>query len=148
VSYFVRRKTEILVLDEIDRHALFHEMHRAIEESATVTVNQLAAGEPLLTYPPNHGLSPEEIAALDSIPKTPAMKSALRKIIADAAAYPLFHLLSLADGVAEPPLLDDVQEVEQSAVAIMLHDGFNESYWAWRRRRPDPGWRLDMYESE
>ena len=28
----------------------------------------------------------------------------------------------------------------------MSHDQFFESYWEWRERRPDPGWKLDTYE--
>ncbi len=136
------------MLKDIDRNALFHEMHRSIEEAATVAVNQLTAGEPQLTYPPNHGLLPDELAALDAIPKTPAMERALRKLIADAAAYPIFHLLCLTDGVSDPTEVSDVDERDRVAAAMMLHDGFYESYWAWRRRRPDPGWRLDAYEGD
>jgi hypothetical protein len=26
---------------------------------------------------------------------------------------------------------------------VFLHDDFFESYWLWRKRRPDPGWKLD-----
>lgn len=136
------------MLDNIDRHALFHEIHRAIEESATATVRQLMSGSPELSYPPNHGLSPDEIAALGSIKNTPEMQHALRKLIADAAAHPIFHLFSLAEGVVDPPTLEDVQDRERTAAEIMLHDGFYDSYWAWRRRRPDVGWRLDTYTVE
>lgn len=136
------------MLEDIDRHALFHEMHRSIEESATAVVAQLIDGAPDMTYPPNCGLLPDEVAALASIPKTPALERALRKLVADAAAYPLFHLLSLADGVVDPPQLSDVEDRDRMSVEIALHDGFFESYWAWRRRRPDPGWKLDTYEEE
>jgi hypothetical protein len=136
------------LLEEIDRRALFHEMHRTIEETATVTVRNLMRGSSDLTYPPNCGLSSDEIAALQSLKKTPAMETALRKVIADAAAYPIFHLLSIADGVADPPDINEVSADDQTAVEITLHDGFYESYWAWRRRRPDPGWRLDTYAED
>lgn len=136
------------MLDEIDRHALFHEMHRSIEESATAAVAQLMAGVPELSYPPNYGFLPDEIAALTSIPKTSAMERALRKLIADGAAYPLFHLMNLADGVVGVPQVGNVLDRDRTAVDIALHDGFYESYWAWRRRRPNPGWRLDTYEGD
>ncbi len=76
------------------------------------------------------------------------MKSAIRKLIADGSAYPLFHLFSLLDGVVDPPQLSDVLDNERVATEIMLHDGFYESYWAWRRRRPNPGWRLDTYSGD
>jgi hypothetical protein len=106
------------------------------------------AGRPELTYPPNQGFLPDEAAAVDSIPRTPAMERALRKLIASAAAKPIFHLLCLADGVTEAPPLEDVQDRDETAVEIMLHDRFGESYWAWRRCRPDAGWRLDVYKGE
>jgi hypothetical protein len=44
--------------------------------------------------------------------------------------------------------LDDVLDSDRTAVEIALHDGFYESYWAWRRRRPNPGWRLDTYDGD
>jgi hypothetical protein len=134
------------VLEDIDRHALFNELHRSVERSAATAVEQLVAGTPELTYPPNHGFSADEAAALASIRKTAAMESALRKLIASAAATPVFDLLCLADGVADAASLADVQDADSMAVELMLHDGFYESYWAWRRRRPDPGWRLDTYK--
>jgi hypothetical protein len=135
-------------LEDIDRHALFHEMHRCIEESAAVGLQGLMADKPDLAYPPNYGLLPDETDALRSIPKTAAMERALRKVIASATASPLFHLMCLADGVAGAHVLRDVTTQERTAAEIMLHDGFYESYWAWRRRRPDPGWRLDTHEGE
>ena len=136
------------MFDQTDRHALFHEMHRSIEESATHSVRQLMEGVPELTYPPNHGFKKDELEALEALPRTPALERALRKIVADAVAHPLFHILSLADGVADFPELKDVRKVDQLATEIRLHDGFYESYWAWQRRRPDPGWRLDVYDGE
>jgi hypothetical protein len=136
------------VLEDIDRHALFHEMHRSVEESASMAAEHLMAGTPDLTYPPNHGFLPDELAALSSLPRTPAMKRALRKSIASAAAEPDFHLFCLVDSVADPQSLEDVQDCDRTAVEITLHDGFYESYWAWRGRRPDPGWRIDTHEGE
>ncbi|MEO2091977.1 MAG: hypothetical protein ABGY75_21190 [Gemmataceae bacterium] len=134
------------MLEDIDRHALFDELHRSVERSASAAVEQLLAGAPNLAYPPNYGLTPDEQAALASIQKSPAMGSALRKLIASAAATPIFDLLCLVDGVADAEMPQDVRESDATAVELMLHDGFYESYWAWRRRRPDPGWRLDTYD--
>lgn len=134
------------MLEDIDRHALFNVLHGNVEQSATKTIEQLMAGTPDLIYPPNYGLLPDEEAALASIPKTLAMERALRKLVASAVATPIFDLLCLVDGVADAPLLDDVQDADLSAANLMLHDGFFESYWAYRRRRPVPGWRLDTYD--
>ena len=134
------------MLEDIDRHSLFNELHRSVEQTATTSVEGLMAGGPSLAYPPNHGFSPDEETALASIPKTPAMERALRKMVASAAATTIFDLLCLIDGVADAPPVDDVVDSDATAVDLMLHDGFYESYWAWRRRRSDPGWRLDTYE--
>ena len=135
------------MLEDISRHALFHEMHRTIEEAATGALTRLMQGIPELTYPPNNGFLADELEALESLPRSPALERALRKIVANAAAYPLFHLMCLADGVADPPALGDM--VDGDAVDDdMLHDQFYETYWAWRRRRPDPGWLLDTYDGE
>ncbi len=60
----------------------------------------------------------------------------------------MFHLLSIADGIVDPPDIEQVSADDETAAEIMLHDGFYESYWTWRRRRPDPGWRLDTYSEE
>jgi hypothetical protein len=132
------------MLEEVSRHAMFQEIHRTIEESATRTAHALLVGYPDLTYPPNAGLLPDEIAALKSIPKSASMESALRKLFADAASHPVFHLMCLADGVADAPEFNGTEDRDDS---LMLHDAFFESYWAWRKRRPDPGWKLDTYES-
>jgi hypothetical protein len=126
-----------------DLHGIFHEVHRSIEESVTHTVEQLKSDSVEMTYPPNNGFTPAELKALRTIAKTKSMQSALRKLMADAAASPLFHLFCMIDGVADPPELTDIQDNEQDDVELMLHDGFYSSYWAWRRRRPDPGWSLD-----
>lgn len=134
------------MFEGIDRHALFNELHRSVERSAAVAVEQLMTGVPDLAYPPNHGFSPDEQTALASIPKTAEMWSALRKLIASTAATPIFDLLCLLDGVTDAEQPEDVQDADAMATELMLHDGFYESYWAWRRRRPDPGWRLDTYE--
>ena len=134
------------MLEDIDRHALFNELHCSIERTATSAVKELMSGVPDLIYPPNHGLLQDEESALASIAKGPAMERALRKLIASAAATPIFDLLCLADGVSDVPALGDIKATDLTATELMLHDGFYESYWAWRRRRPDPGWRLDTYK--
>jgi hypothetical protein len=134
------------VFEDIDRHALFNELHKSVERSAATVAEQLIAGIADLNYPPNYGFSSEEEAALAAIPKSPAMLSALRKVIASAAATPLFDLFCLVDGVADAERLEDILDSDATAAESMFHDGFYESYWAWRRRRPDPGWRLDTYE--
>jgi hypothetical protein len=48
------------LLGDIDRHALFHEMHRSIEETATMAVQKLMAGAAEVIYPPNNGFLQDE----------------------------------------------------------------------------------------
>lgn len=114
--------------------ALFREVHRAIRESAQSAVDQLKAKSPKLSYPPNVELTAAERDALAALNLSPAMCSALTKVIADAAAYPLFDLFCLIDGVGDPAdargwqgvhLGEGMREPEP-----MLHDEFYESYWA------------------
>jgi hypothetical protein len=141
-------------MTEQEKEALFIEVHRAIEEAAASTAAALRNQDIGLSYPPNAGLSPAEQQALASLPATPDAESALRKVIADAAAAPLFRLFSLLDGVGDPTdyeglwlglSLKTPSEQDQEP-EIMLHDEFFESYWMWREKRPDPGWRLDDYD--
>lgn len=132
------------MLEEVRSVVLLLEMHREIEAAATKAVGELIKGEHNLQYPPNGGFTERERLALKSMPKSPELESALRKIIADAAAWPLFHLFCLADGVIDPDV-NALSQVPQDD-GMMLHDALYDSYWAWRKQRPDPGWRLDNYE--
>jgi hypothetical protein len=134
-------------IGERERLALMLEVHRAIEESAASAAASLAAGKSgELAYPPNGGVGPEEAGALSRIIGTPELESAFRKVIADASANALFHLLCVVDGVATPevdPLPWSCYTIaEAGADAPMLHDELFESYWEWRSRRT-AAWRLD-----
>jgi hypothetical protein len=121
-------------MDKPTLDAMFREVHRAIREAAEVTVRQLRDKTPELNYPPNATLSAAEREALAALTLSPAACSALTKLIADAANYPLFHLFSLIDGVTDPAdapgwrglhLGVGMREPEP-----MLHDELYESYWA------------------
>lgn len=133
--------------------ALMLEVHQAIEDSARIATGSLTpeGRPPHLAYPPNGGLSDEESVALSGLAENPHVVSGLRKVIADAIATPFFRFLNLLDGTGDPLHLKDddwpgFELVEAENGQQMLHDYFFESYWAWRERRPDPGWRLDNYE--
>ena len=131
--------------------AILIECHKAIEESASIAasklVNQSCTHD--LIYPPNAGLSESELRALESLKNTPELESALRKIIANAAAIPLFSLFSCIDGVADPSTygkdwfgLRLSQPVDDESDE-MLHDSFFEMYWRWQKIRNGTGWKLD-----
>ena len=141
------------MLTQQDKIALFIEIHRAIEDAAGRTAAALRAGAVDLAYPPNAGLSLAEQLALQSLTVSHDLESALRKVLADAASSPMFQLFALLDGVGAPEEYDDEWlglvlskprgDEEQGE---MLHDEFFGTYWDWRERRPDPGWRLDTYD--
>lgn len=140
------------MLTDKQREALFVEVHREIEAAAARAADVIAGLKPAtdLAYPPNGGLSPEESASLSGAISRPEAVAALRKIIADAAAAPLFTLLSLLDGVSDPQSFDGPWVPFHIALATdeeyehhMLHDVLFDTYWLWRDRRPNPGWSLD-----
>ena len=75
-----------------------------IAESAASAVDDIDAGnvEAELTYPPGTKLTREERAAVRGLRLSPAARSALEKLVANACHWPLLHLFSLLDGVAGP----------------------------------------------
>jgi hypothetical protein len=127
-------------MDELKK-ALFCEMHAAIEESAEVAINSLGKkGEPSPDYPPEIELNQDEVKALADLELSSNAKTALKKIIKDACAYPCFHLCSLLDGVTEPNIISVDDWVGGSLSQgeddeLMLHDSFYESYWEYEEKR-------------
>jgi hypothetical protein len=84
--------------------ALMAEVHTAIDEAAQGALGALGAhGRPDLIYPPGVKLTDEERAALAVVEPS----SALRKVIADAAAKPMFRLFALLDGLGDPHDFDE-----------------------------------------
>ena len=121
--------------------ALLLECHRAVQESAQAALSMISQpeNENSLTYPPGELLNGKEIAALRKLSDDPILQSALRKIMKDVAAYPLFHLFALLDGVGDPQGTIDWSGArlfrsgdEQSP---MLHDEFFGSFRAWEENR-------------
>ena len=141
------------MLAEEQRQALLVDLHRSIEESASETVEWLRAGadEPFLSYPPNGELSEEEWRALEGLVSTDVVATGLRKLVANAAAGPLWTLFALLDAVGDPESYDGEWmplELVPSEDGENFHELWLEAYWDWRRRRPDPGWKLDTHEDE
>lgn len=140
------------MISDKQKQALFLDLHRAIEESAINVVEQIRSTKDVsLPYPPNGGLSDNELAEINQLNLNPAAESALKKIVADAASYPVFRLLSLIDGVSDPHELQEFWTgLRLSSISngdeefeSMLHDDFFDSYWEWRKKRPDQSWKLD-----
>lgn len=76
-------------MNQNQRNALFREPHKSIEEAATAAVSDLVFDEPGFTYPANAGFTPAEQLAVKEVQIPPELQSALRKVIASAAAQPL-----------------------------------------------------------
>ncbi len=118
------------MLSKKDRVALFIEIHKEIEKSSTEAAEALVGDGSL-------GLDPMYVTVF-------------RKVIADAIATTFFNFFTLLDGVVDPedydgnwppfqisPCKEGQQEDD------FLHDDFYETYWLWRKRRPNLGWKLD-----
>ena len=117
--------------------ALLKEVHKAIEEATESVLSHMEGCE--LSYPPGVELAPEEAAALSALQLSPSAKSGLRKLVADACCYPMFHFFSLLDGVADPDT--DTGDVWCGATLAekpegddtTLHDELYESYWLYKK---------------
>jgi hypothetical protein len=91
------------VLSDEQFAALITEVHKEIEEAAETAVTALGAdGAPDLVYPPGVTLSDEERQALAGVEPS----AAIRKLIADAAARPMFRLFAMLDGLGDPDSYD------------------------------------------
>ncbi len=119
------------MLQNSDRNAIFMEMHRAIDEAVSSMVSTLEKSD--IIYPPNEELTHAEMSALAALHFSTEARSGLRKIMAEAASSPLFHLFCLMDGVADP--IDHPTEWTGLSLSAgeddesMLHDDFFSSYW-------------------
>ncbi len=125
------------------RKALFIEIHKTAER---VTLEALDFSSiPSQLYPPEGGMTPEERLALQSLNLSPAAKSGLAKIIRHASITPVFDLLTLIDGVADPEIgdfkpwlgirlsLNSVDDTDDTGNSHMMwHDELYDSYWAYK----------------
>jgi hypothetical protein len=126
------------MIDKQTKKALFIEIHRAIELAASHVINVLEDSnqELEITYPPHYApLTPEEKTAIRDLPLSDVARSALKKIMLDAASHPSFQLFALMDGVASPETGDfDVWYgvsfcPKEETNELMLHDELYDSFW-------------------
>ena len=145
------------MLDEAQRRALLLHMHRSIEEVAAKVASELQSGTPSLLYPPNSGFTDKESGSLAQLSSIPCLESALRKVVASAAASVLYYLIVILDGIGDPA--DYEGEWLGATIEPVLYDpdatdpepwryDFFDSYWEWRKTRPDTGWCLDNLSNE
>ncbi|RZM23833.1 MAG: hypothetical protein EOO88_24880 [Pedobacter sp.] len=131
------------------------DLNRNIELYADRGVDMIfsASDRSNINFPPNGGLTESESKQLDLIGANEDLKSAIRKIIANASAGVVFQLLTVVDGVATPDnagpdwtglkLIDEDFSEVSGDYGDMLHDSFFESYWPWLEQRPPNTWKLD-----
>lgn len=131
-------------------------LHMKIEEYSDYLATQINIGNPVehVTYPPNNGFRNAELNSLRILESNPILKSALRKLMADNIAGVLFDFFNCIDGTGDPEeelgkwtelsLVDKTDKIQPPTE--MLHDKFYETYWNWRKIRPNKEWKLDNYE--
>ena len=85
------------------RHTLLVETHRAIDAAVDDALAMLESRGVEPVYPPGVELSEAEVGALASLSLSADLRSALQKIIRDAASRPLFQLLSVKASPTHTP---------------------------------------------
>jgi hypothetical protein len=138
-------------LSDEERRALLVEVHKLIETAADQAVRRISGREPVgvLTYPLGGRLTAAEAEALGRGAGTPEAVRALRRVVADAVAGPVYDLLAMIDGAREPEGWEirwrpfEVTTAEAGSPPGILHTAFQETYQEWQRLRPDPGWSLE-----
>jgi hypothetical protein len=128
-------------------------LHKSIEESANTNANHIMHGRlnQLINYPPNGGLTGEEINALMALGGQEQLKSALRKVLASTTADVFFDVFNLIDGTADPDpgtgqwtgvmMIDKPEDLDEDGE--FLHDRFYATYWDWKEKRQNTNWSLD-----
>ena len=142
-------------LSAYNKKTLMLFLQQKIEEHAEFSSEQLVTNSntDFLTYPPNGGLTNNEILSLQKLKDDSILKSALRKVFANNSAGVIFDLLNVIDGTSDPDenlgkwtmvsIIDQTMDIEETGG--MLHDDLYDKYWDWRNIRPKKGWKLDIY---
>lgn len=122
------------------RKALLLEMHKAVSQAAENAIASTGQhSDPSISYPPGESLSSSELDALRKLDLSEEARNALLKIMHDACTYPIFHLCSLLDGVADPYEIridgwtgGKLEPADGNS--LMLHDEFYESFEDFRKK--------------
>jgi hypothetical protein len=139
-----------------NKSTLLIHLHKSIEESASTNANHIIHGQlnQLINYPPNGGLTKNEINSLEELKGKEHLKSALTKILASTTADVFFDIFNIIDGTADPGpeagkwtevmLVDKPEGLDEDVE--FLHDDFYETYWDWKGKRQNTNWSLDNLE--
>ncbi len=121
--------------------ALLLDSHRSIEEAASYAIEEIKKGQITIMYPSHVRLTSEEQKALLKHKNDQTLLMALKKIIVDAASYPVFHLFELMDGVTDPQNYDEywsgakfISRSEEDEEDFDLHDEFFATYDEWKNQ--------------
>jgi hypothetical protein len=126
------------------RAALLQETHRAVDDATQGVMRTLIDGKSDLTYPPGIELTDGESEAVGALRLSPDARSALEKIVRDAASYPLFHLFTLIDAIGDPrdwtgpwlgAKLSPRLAGDVDTRGAMWHDDFYDSYRTYHDSR-------------
>ena len=142
-------------LSEQNRTTLLTQLHKSIEDSANIIANNINDGQTsdLINYPPNGGLTEEEMNSLKSLAGNEVLRNTLRKVLASNSATVIFELFNIIDGTSDPdPEIGEWSEVmlvdqpdDFDDYSEFLHDNFYETYWNWRKKRI-ANYKLDLLE--
>ncbi|MFN6943314.1 MAG: hypothetical protein ACK4ND_00090 [Cytophagaceae bacterium] len=145
-------------LSNSNANTLLLDTHQDIEEYAGILVTNILDRKDFnfMTYPPNCGLTEQEIEALKQLNNNEHLRNALRKVIADSSAGVVFNMLNLFDGTGFPKndngdwsglkVIDEEPCENPEPVDDWLHDKFYETYWKWKEIRGNKDWNLDKHE--
>src|SRR4051794_16554328 len=91
-------------LSEHNKTTLLVSVHKWIDESANASANHIFNGRfnQLINYPPNGGLTKEELNVLELLKGNDQLKSALRKVFASSTSDVFFQFFNVIDGTSDP----------------------------------------------
>ena len=141
-------------LSEENKKTILIHLHKSIEVASNTTANHIFHGRSnkLINYPPNGGLTENEIKAIEDLKGNEDLKSALRKLFASTTSDVLFDFFNLVDGTSDPDpggaewreimIVDKPEDFEDDVE--FFHDDFYGSYWDWKEIRVNKNWSLDI----
>ena len=145
-------------LSNTNAKILLVEANRIIEKYADSDATKIVEKKDFnfMCYPPNCGFSDAEKIELGKLDNNEALKSAWRKLFANNSATVLFHLFNIIDETGDPQgensawtgvkMIDLEPNKDLEPAEDFLHDMFFDTYWDWREKRGEKGWKLDTYE--
>jgi len=123
-------------------------LHNNIHGSVDWSFDSIKDGrlKEMISYPPDVELYDQELVELSRVLKdNPSLENTLKKIMINAAMYPLFDFFNFIDGTGDildgeyealelvECTFDEVENLEDRE--DFLHDLFFETYWDWKEKK-------------